>query len=256
LNLKNPQTFNEKLQWLKLYDRKKEYPLYVDKFEVKKYVADKLGEEYVVKNYGVWETVEDIDFDSLPKQFVLKCTHDSGSVIVCRDKDNFDVEGAKKKLKKKLETNLYWCGREWPYKDLKPRIIAEQYMEDAELSELRDYKFFCCNGTVKCYKIDFDRFVDHRANYYTPDCKLLLFGEVVCPPDFERFIEPPKLLNHMISFAELLSAGIPFLRVDFYEVGGKIYFGEMTFFPAAGFGKFVPDEWDKKIGDWISLPNI
>ena len=220
---------------------------------MKKYIAEIIGEQYVIPTLGVWDSFDDIDFDALPDRFVLKCTHDSGSVVLCRDKATFDVEKAREKLTRKLKSNLFWHGREWPYKNLTPHIIAEKYMEDETLQELRDYKFFCFGGQVKCFKVDYDRFKEHRANYYTPACELLKFGEVVCPPDFERQIAPPRLLEKMIDFAEQLSCGHPFLRVDFYEVNDQIYFGELTFFPASGFGPFVPEEWDLTLGEWIDL---
>lgn len=255
LNLHDPQTFNEKLQWLKLYDRNPNYCGYVDKCEVKNYIANILGVEYVVPTIGVWDRFENIDFDKLPAQFVLKCTHDSGSTIICHDKKTFDFKSAKKKLTKKIRSNLFWHGREWPYKNVRPRIIAEQYMEDTKTSELRDYKFFCFNGEVKCFKVDFDRFVSHRANYYDTNGKLLRFGEKVCPPDFKREIEMPINLDLMLELAKKLSNGIPFVRVDFYEVNGKVYFGELTFYPASGFGPFIPEEWDFTLGSWISLPD-
>ncbi len=254
LDLKEPKSFNEKLQWLKLYDRNPEYVRMVDKCEVKKYVSDIIGEEYVIPTLAVWDNVDDIDIGMLPSQFVLKCTHDSGSIIICKDKDNFDLDSAKKRLKQKLKQNMFWWGREWPYKPLKPRIIAEQYMEDKSTAELRDYKFFCFEGEVKCFKIDYDRFKDHKANYYTPTCDLLKFGEEVCPPDFDRQIPPPNSLKKMLEFAKKLACGHHFLRVDFYEVNDQIYFGELTFFPASGFGPFIPQEWDITLGSWISLP--
>lgn len=253
LDLKNPKTFNEKLQWLKLYDRNPEYCKLVDKYEVKSYIAETIGEQYVIPTLGVWDKFEDIDFDSLPNQFVLKCTHDSGSTVICHDKASFDVKSAKKKLSKKLGMNLFWHGREWPYKMVKPRIIAEKYITfDGDAPE--DYKFFCFNGEVKCFKVDYDRFTDHRANYYTPEAELMRFGEVVCRPDFDRDVKMPKMKDNMIELAKRLSAGHPFLRVDFYELGERIYFGELTFYPASGFGPFDPPEWDLTLGEWIKLP--
>ena len=166
----------------------------------------------------------------------------------------FDVQKAKEKINKSLKNNYFYHSREWPYKNVKPRIIAEQYMEDAETKELRDYKFFCFNGKVKCFKIDFDRATQHRANYYDENGKLLPFGEAICPPDHSREIKLPKELNIMIELAEKLATDIPFVRVDFYDANGHIYFGEMTFYPASGFGKFIPDEWDYKLGEWLTLP--
>lgn len=254
LNFKNPQTFNEKLNWLKLYNRDSMQIKLVDKYEVKKYITDTIGSEHVIPTLGIYNSFDEIDFDALPDQFVLKCTHDSGSTVICCDKASFDKESAKNKLTKKLSTNLFWHGREWPYKIVKPRIIAEKYITfDGEVPE--DYKFFCFDGEVKCFKVDFDRFKDHHANYYTPQGELMKFGEAVCPPDFERDIKLPKKRDEMIELTKRLSAGHPFLRVDFYEVGDTIYFGELTFYPASGFGPFTPEEWDFKLGEWIKLPS-
>lgn len=254
LNLGNPSTFNEKIQWLKLYDRNPIYTQLVDKYEAKKVIALKIGAEHVIPTLGVWNKFDQINFDTLPDQFVLKCTHDSGGLIICKDKKTFDKQKAKEKINKSLKTNYYWCGREWPYKKVKPRIIAEQYMEDNETKELRDYKFFCFNGVVKCFKVDFDRQEDHRANYYEKDKNLLPFGEAVCPPDFAKEIILPKDINVMIDLAEKLATDIPFVRVDLYYANSQIYFGELTFYPASGFGKFIPEEWDDKLGNWLILP--
>lgn len=256
LNLRNPKTFNEKLQWMKLYHRDAEQNKLVDKYEVKNYIEEKLGEQYIIPTFGLWERFEDINFDYLPKQFVLKCTHDSGSVVICKDKEHFDYDAAEKKLNNGMNRNLYWHGREWVYKDVKPRIICEKFMTDsAETEELRDYKFFCFNGKVKCFKVDFDRFINHRANYYSPSGELLPFGEVICPPDYDKNLVLPDNLAQMIKMAECLSYGHPFLRVDFYDVNGHIYFGELTFFPASGLERFTSEEWDEKLGSWMSLPN-
>ena len=254
LDLDHPQTFNEKLQWLKLYDRNPLYTKMVDKYEAKGYVASVIGSEYIIPTTGLWESVDDIDPDILPDQFVLKCTHDSGSIILCKDKSQFDWEGAKKTLRNHLRKNIYWFGREWPYKNVKPRIIAEPYLEDPQNGELRDYKFFCFDGEVKCFKIDFDRFTDHKANYYSKEKELLRIGEVICPPDFSKTLEMPEELSAMITLAEKLSSSIPFLRTDFYDVNGRIYFGELTFFPASGFGPFAFKDNDKLLGSWIRLP--
>ena len=253
LNLKNPQTFNEKLQWLKLYDRNPMYITLVDKYRVREYIASKIGQEYLIPLLGVWDTAEKIDFQKLPSQFVLKCNHDSGSVVICKEKSKLDVEYVKRKLNRALKLNGFWHGREWPYKNVKPCIIAEKYMIDDQINELRDYKFFCFGGEVKCFKVDFDRSTEHRANYYDKNCELLKFGEKVCPPDFTRKINIPENINKMIQLAEILSKGFPFVRVDFYDANGKIYFGELTFYPAAGFGAFIPDEWDYKLGEMIKI---
>lgn len=252
-NLKNPQTFNEKLQWLKLHDRNPDYTKMVDKYEAKKYIAEKIGKKYVIPTLGIWDHFDDIDFNTLPEQFVLKCTHDSGGLVICKDKNSLDFDVARKKLETSLKRNFYYIGREWPYKNVKPRIIAEEYIADECGYELRDYKFFCFDGVCKCMKVDFDRFVKHHANYYDLQGNLLDLGETKCPPDRDKEIILPSTKKHMIEFAEELSKDIPFLRVDFYDVNGKIFFGELTFFPASGFGRFTKDEWDYRLGKWIIL---
>lgn len=254
LNLNNPQTFNEKIQWLKLYDRKPEYTKMVDKYEAKKYVAERIGEEYIIPTLGIWDKFEDIDFESLPNQFVLKCTHDSGGLVICKDKSRFDKKEAKNKIESCLKRNFYYYGREWPYKNVKPRIIAEQYMEDNSSKDLKDYKFFCFGGKVKCFKVDFDRFIEHHANYFDESGHILNFGEAAYPPKFDANIPLPKNIELMEELAEKLSQNIPFLRADFYDLNGKVYFGELTFYPASGFGKFTDVTWDEQLGKWIKLP--
>jgi len=256
-NLKNPRTFNEKLQWLKLYDRKPIYTTMVDKYEVKKYVADIIGEEYIIPTLGVWDKFEDIDFDSLPDQFVLKCTHDSGGLVICRDKSLFDKEIAKKKIEASLKTKYFYHTREWAYKNVKPRVIAEKYMEDEQTAELRDYKFFCFNGEVKALFVATERqkqgeevkfdFFDTEYNHLPikqghPNAKI--------PP------EKPETFEEMKKLASKLSENIPEVRVDFYEVDGKVYFGELTFFHFGGMVPFEPEEWDERFGEWIKLPNL
>ena len=253
LDLDNPKTFNEKLQWLKLYDRKDIYTTMVDKYEVKKYVSDIIGEKHIIPTLGIYDKFDDIEFDKLPNKFVIKCTHDSGGVMVCDDKTKLDMKEAKKKITKSLKRNYYYMGREWPYKNVKPRIIVEKYMEDPKEKELKDYKFFCFNGKVRCFKIDFNRFVKHQANYYDETGKLLKFGEVVCPPDYTKKLKIPTTLRKMIKLAERLSQGTTFVRIDFYSIDSDIYFGEITLYPAAGFGKFIPEEWDEKLGEMVDL---
>ena len=255
LNLNSPKSFNEKLQWLKLYNRRPEYTQMVDKVEAKKYVAEIIGEDYIIPTLAVYDKVKDVDFESLPSQFVLKCSHDSGGLVICHDKNKFNRETAKEILMKALRKNYYMVKREWPYKNVKHRIIAEQYMED-ESGELRDYKFFCFNGKVRFFKIDFGRYVEHHANYYDTKGNLLPFGEASCPPLPEKDLKIPGNLNRMIELAERLSKNIPFLRVDFYDVRSKIYFGELTLFPASGMGRFTTDEWDMEIGNNLVLPDI
>ena len=256
LDLNNPETFNEKIQWLKLYDRNPEYIKMVDKFQAKIYVANILGDQYVIPTLGVWERAEDIEWDTLPDKFVLKATHDSGGLVICRNKDNLDKKMAIDKLNKSLKTDYYLSHREWPYKNVPRKIIAEKFMIDDQVKELRDYKFFCFNGKVKLFKIDFDRQTNHRANYYNRIGEILPFGEAICPPDYNKKLSMPEHLEKMIELAEELARDIPFVRVDFYEVNSRIYFGELTFFPAAGMGNFTSAEWDYKLGQWIKLPKI
>lgn len=254
-DLKNPQTFNEKLQWLKLYNRKPEYIKMVDKCDAKKYVASIIGEDHIIPTLGVYNNVDEIDFDTLPKQFVLKCTHDSGGLVICKDKDELDIESAKEKLHRNFSENIFWRTREWPYKNIKPRVIAEKYLIDESGIELKDYKFFCFNGICKFFKIDFNRYVEHHANYYDRDLKLLPFGENACPPIFNKSLFIPDNINEMIRLAEVVANENPFVRVDFYNVNGRIYFGEITFFPDSGVGVLNPIEWDAKIGSYINLPS-
>lgn len=258
LDLKNPQTFTEKLQWLKLYNRKPEYTTMVDKYAVKQYVANIIGEEYIIPTLGVWDKPEDIDWDSLPNQFVLKTTHGGGGggVVICREKGTFDKTTAIAKLKESMASDIYSGLREWPYKNVPKRIIAEKFMAPEKSSvpkDLPDYKFFCFNGKVRFFKVDFGRFVEHHANYYDTDCNLLPFGEKSCEPDPGYIIELPNNLGDMIALAERLSKNEPFLRVDFYNVNGKIFFGELTFYPASGLGKWTTEEADMKIGKYIDI---
>lgn len=256
LDLKNPKTFSEKLQWLKLYDRKPEYVKMVDKYATKEYVASIIGEEYIIPTLGVWDKPEEIDFGKMPDQFVMKCTHDSGGVVICKDKSEFDKVAAIKKLNHGLMQDYFKVWREWPYKNVPKRIIAEKYISpEPGVKDLRDYKFFCFNGKVNFFKIDFDRFVEHHANYYDPEGNLLRFGEKAYPPIMNKKLQMPKALSKMIFLAQELSKGIPFLRVDFYDCEGEVFFGELTFFPASGMGKLEPAEWDEQIGKWIELPS-
>lgn len=254
LHLDAPQTFNEKLQWLKLYDRKPEYTMMVDKYRVREYIAQKIGAEYLIPLLGVWDSPDEIDFAALPEQFVLKCNHNSGlGMCICKDKSTLNLRRVRRDLQKGLRQDYYLPGREWPYKDVPRKIIAEKFMIDNEVNELRDYKFFCFRGEVKCFKVDFDRFIDHRANYFDPNGNPMPFGEVVCPPKPDKQLVLPENLDEMIALAEKLSGDVPFLRVDFYNIQGRIYFGELTFSPASGMGKFIPEEWDTVLGRWLQL---
>ncbi len=258
INWDNPKTFNEKLQWLKLYDRNSEYIKLVDKYEFKKHIAGVLGEEFVIPTLGVWDTVEEIEWDNLPNQFVLKCTHDSGSVLICRDKNNFNIEEATEKLKRSYECDFYLMGREWPYKDVKHRIIAEQYMQDGVKSELRDYKFYCFSGVPKFLYIS-----EGLENHKTARISFIdIEGDKweFAPfrrTDFREFATLPQIPDNyreMFRIAEILSEDYPFVRVDLYTINGKIYPSELTFTPGAGFTKYEPEEWNYRLGDMIKLP--
>lgn len=260
LNLSNPKTFNEKLQWLKLYNRKEEYLSMVDKVKSKKYVADKIGEEYIIPTIGVWDKFEEIDFSALPDKFVMKCTHDSGNPIICRDKDKLDINKSKKYISHCLKRNFFFHSREWPYKNLKPRIIVEQYMYDDEsdTENLTDYKFFCFGGEPKYVYTVRDREKGHDYalhRFYDIEWNLQKMdldhrGELNVPE------EKPSQLEKMIEIAMVLSHGIPFVRVDLYQSKEQVYFGEMTFFPRSGWEAFDPEEWDIKLGDLIDLNTL
>lgn len=255
-DLKNPRTFSEKLQWLKIHNRKSIMSLKVDKMRAKEFVRQKIGSDIIIQNLGHWKSFDEIEFDKLPNKFVLKCNHDSGSVIICNDKENLDLDKSRRVLEKGLKRNLFYWGREWPYKDVIPCIFAEDLLEDVKDGDLKDYKFFCFNGVVKCFKIDFDRQTNHKANYYNKDGELLDIGEKICPPDFSKELELPSCLKQMIEYAEVLSADEVFVRVDFYEVNGRIYFGELTYYPASGLSPFLDHCTDELLGSWLNLDNL
>lgn len=255
LDLKNPKTFNEKLQWLKINDRNPMYTKMVDKYEVKNYIIKELGTEYIIPTLGIWDNFTDIDFDKLPDQFVLKCTNDSGSVVLCKDKKTFDKAKAKAIIDSGLKNNFFYDSREWPYKNVKPRIIAEQYMENNYGSELLDYKLLCFNGKVKCSFICLNRNSKNGLNvdFYDNNWEIMPFERHY--PRSGITTNKPKNFNKMIEFAEKLSKNIPFVRVDFYEINGALFFGELTFFPGAGFEEFTPESFDYLLGSWINLPS-
>ena len=258
IDLDNPVTFNEKLQWLKLYDRKPQYTTMVDKYLAKKYVADIIGERYIIPTLGVWDSPDEINFDILPNEFVLKCNHDSGGLYICKDKQGLstdDICRVKQTLKKFFETDYYRYRREWPYKDIKRKIIAEQYMVDESGYELKDYKIYCFNGEPRMILVCKNRFGQggHTEDYYDLQWNHLPIRQAdhmnsTCD------IPVPECLSEMIVLAKKLSIDTKFVRVDFYVVQGKIYFGELTFFPASGFFKFIPKTWDEKLGRLIVLP--
>lgn len=257
LNLKEPKTFNEKLQWLKIHDRKPVYTTMVDKYEAKKHVANIIGEEYIIPTLGVWDSFDEMDFDALPEQFVLKCTHDSGGLVICRDKSKLNKDAARAKIQRCMKRNYYWGSREWPYKNVKPRILAEVYMEDENTAAgLTDYKFFCFNGrpemlyvsqgledhataSISFYNMEGEDMPFHRSDYKPIGHKLAL------PSNFAQMRETAEKMAKEV--------GSPFVRIDLYSVRGQMYFSEVTFSPCSGMLPFEPKEWDLKLGEWIDL---
>ena len=256
LDLENPITYNEKIQWLKLYDRNSKYIYMADKYEAKKIVSNILGDEYVVPTIGIYDDFDKINFEELPNQFVMKCTHDSGGVIVCKEKKYFNYKEARKKINKNLKKNYFFYGREWPYKNINPRIIIEKYLEDSYQKEIIDYKFFCFNGKVEYLYIS--------EGSHTLNQKIQFFDKNYLPIDcsrsdynkFERIPKKPKNFDKMIEFAELLSKNIEHIRIDFYEINGQLYFSEFTFYTGSGYVPFNEKHWDFKFGSLINLDHI
>lgn len=255
-NIKNPTTFSEKIQWLKLHNQHPDLCLMVDKHLVKEYVANIIGSEYIIPTLAVWNNVDEIDLDCLPNQFVLKWNHDSGSIVICKNKEIFDLESAKNILLRGQYKNGYWYGREWPYKNVKPVIIAECFMkeESSIYSDLVDYKFFCFNGEPLYCQVIRDRSTKETIDFY--DMNWIHQDFVGLNPVACNGLNPvarPQHLECMMDICRKLSNKNPFVRVDLYEINDKVYFGEITFFPASGFGLFAPEEWNKKLGDLIDL---
>lgn len=254
LDLKTPQTFNAKLQWIKLYDRNPLYTTMVDKYRVKQYVTDRIGADHVIPLLGVWDNVDDIEWEKLPSQFVLKVNHDCGGQVICKDKSKLNIDEAREKLRKAFARNYYYEGREWPYKNVQPKVFAEAYMED-EYGELRDYKFFCFDGKVKALFIASNRQNKNeevKFDFFDSDFNHLPFTQG--HPNAEQVPNKPKGFEEMKELAAKLSKGIPEVRVDFYDVNGQIYFGEFTLFHFGGMVPFNPTEWDYTFGEWINLP--
>ena len=256
-NLKNPKTFSEKMQWLKLYDRRPEYTIMVDKYAVKDYVAKKIGAEYVIPTFGVWNRPDEIDYDSLPNQFVLKWNHDSKSVVICKDKRVFNKNKALGKLQKGAEVNGYWYGREWPYKNVRPVIIAEEFLtqEEPHKNDLIDYKFFCFNGVPKFLQVIQDRSTKETIDIFDMQWNKQEFIGLSSRVDHADVPpQKPVCFDKMVWVAQELSKDIPFSRIDLYCVNKHIYFGEITLYPASGLGMFRPEKWNTIIGDMIELP--
>lgn len=254
LNLDSPQRFTEKLQWLKLYDHNPKYPALVDKYEVKSYIAQLIGEGYLIPTLGVWNNTDEIDWEGLPDRFVLKSTNGGGGtgVVICKNKSTLNIQQANSTLEKSMKSNLYTRLREWPYKDIPPRIIAEEYMED-ENGELRDYKFYCFNGEPKVMLIASDRFSAHNFNYYDMDFNQLPIHSAVGGKSEMEF-KRPALFEEMIDLSRKLCRGFAHVRVDLYSVNNRIYFGELTLYDSSGYDNLSSDKEDLRWGTWLQLP--
>jgi len=255
-DLKNPKSFNEKLQWLKLHWRDPKATQCADKYSVRHYVIEQGYGDILNNLLGVYDNVDDINFDSLPNKFVLKATHGSGMNIICKDKSKLDINNAKKMMMKWLKQNYYYHSFEWVYKDIRPRIVCEEFLEDSEYKDLIDYKFMCFNGEIRCLFIcsDRDNIAGLKVDFYDMDWKLMPFYRYY--PNSGNKIEKPEGFDRMIEYAKILSRPFPFVRVDFYQVNGKIFFGELTFFPGSGMEYFKPELYDYRFGDWIKLPDV
>lgn len=255
LNLSQPKTYTEKLQWLKLYDRKPEYTVMQDKLAVREYISSKIGSEYLIPLLGVWNDANEIDFDALPNQFVLKCNHDCASVVICKDKACLDINQTKIKLNTCLHKNYYDSSREWAYKDIKPCIIAEKYMSNKGEAFLTDYKIFCFSGKARMLYVGTGQphTDEQRIDYFDIDFNHLPIKRGSIPWS-QTEIKKPEGFERLVSLAETLAGSIPFIRVDFYLVNNQPYFGEFAFYPSAGLAEFSPYEWEEKVGDWIQLP--
>lgn len=254
LNLEQPKRFNEKLQWLKLHDRRLEYITMVDKNTVKDYVGNIIGKQYIIPTIGVWDNPDDIDFETLPNQFVLKCNHNSGlGMCICRNKSQLNIEQVKKELRKGLAEDYYLTGREWPYKDVPRKIIAEQYMV-SDGDGLTDYKVHNFNGVPKLILVCKNRFNSSglTEDFYSIDWEHLELKRPNIKQANEN-IDRPDELEEILKLSKQLSESIPFVRTDFYIINHQVYFSELTFFPASGFEKFEPDDWDYKLGSWLQL---
>lgn len=254
LNFDDPKSFNEKVQWLKMYDRNPDYVIMVDKYMAKDYIRERIGNEYIIPTLGVYEKFDDIDFDKLPSKFVIKTTHDCGGVYICENIDTFDKAAARRKINKHLNKNYFYSGREWPYKSVVPRIIVETYIGTPGV-DLKDYKIMCFNGKVKCSLVTANRYTDEglQLTFFDRDWNLLPFKRKY--PMIAETVAKPQFYEKMVEISEKLSKDMKLLRVDFYETDGKLYIGELTLYPAGGFETFDPVEWDYKLGNLLSLKN-
>lgn len=258
LDLDNPQTFNEKLQWLKLYDRHEEYTQMVDKYEAKKYVANLIGEEYIIPTLGVYDTFDEINFEKLPNQFVLKCTHNSGGIVICKDKSALDIPRAKKQMTKWLKQNPYWKNREYPYKNVKPRIIAEKYMEQEDGETLRDYKVLCFNGKAKLIELHRFRYTNQQTqDFYDVNwnkTSISQGGGFIKKSD--NVFPKPKCYDEMLRLSEFITKDMIHCRVDWYDIKGSLYFGEITFYDGSGLDAFDDEKDDLLLGSWMDISKV
>ncbi len=253
LDLNHPKTYNEKLQWIKLYDRKPEYIVYADKYRVRDYVAKRLGEKYLVPLIGMYKKAEDIPWNELPNRFVLKCNHASGTNIICKDKNELDIVSTVKQLNAWLKKNAFWGAREWCYKNIEPCIICEEFIETQDGNTPDDYKFMCFNGVPRLIQVHHDRYGDHTLDYYTPEWKKADLQRIDADVS-EHNVEKPDKLDEMLSIAKELSKDMYYARIDLYYVNNKIYFGEITLYPTGGFSTFTRYEDDLLLGSYIKLP--
>lgn len=253
LDLDNPRSYNEKLQWLKLNDRQPIYNVMVDKYEAKKYISNIIGEEYIVPTLGVWDSFDDIPFGDLPRRFVLKCTHDSGGNVIVRDREKMDYRAIRKKIKRCLKQNYFYQGREWQYKDIKPRVIAEQYLEDTDGVSINDYKILCFEGEAKLVEVHRNRFTDHHTqDFYDPEwnkMEIQQLGE----SNSSKTEDKPERLCELLRLSEKIAEGFHHLRIDWYIVKGRVFFGEITLYDSSGLCRFTDYRWDELLGSWIKL---
>ena len=252
LEINNPTTFNEKIQWLKLNYKKPEITMAADKYEVREYIKEKIGENYLIPLWEIFDDYKKINFVTLPNSFALKATHGSGWNIICHNKNKLNFKQLNRTLKYWQKTSYYQFGKEWAYKNIKPRFICERLILDENNKSPMDYKFFCFNGVPRFIQIDIDRFETHKRLFYDVKWNKQPFGLLYDIPDFE--LDPPNNLSLMVNLAEKLASDFPFVRVDFYNLNGKIFFGELTFYPENGTGVFIPQNWDHKFGELLKLP--
>lgn len=248
----NPVTFNQKMQWLKMNDRRNIYTVMVDKIRVKEFISKQIGSKYVVQTYGTWDDFDEIDFNSLPNQFVLKTNHGCGGMVICKNKDELNIQEVKKKIQKSYGDNYFWYCREWPYKNVKRKVFAEEYMQNGNQNNLVVYKIFNFSGKPELIQvIQDDKTKYETIDYFDTKWNLLDLRQNY--PNSIHHLAKPETLEEMLELAGRLSQGIPFVRTDFYEVNGKVIFSEFTFFSDAGFAKFYPRKWDDELGALINL---